>query len=828
MLQTRIQSLRTSLALVAAVGIGCGTEVAQTPVADVVDAEVASDLAASDSLDVSNEPPGEDVPDEGDAGAGDAEVADVEADATLDVADVREVGVDVREVGVDAPADVREAGVDAAPDVADVRDVTDAPDAPDAPPPWGLDARPRNATCVAFARPTEGTGVALTRVFPSLPAGSSVVGLLQAPGAAGRWYVVEQAGRVFAFNNSAAVAARAQVLDIRARVSSGGELGLLGMAFHPSFATNGQVFLSYTGPRRAGMSEAAVSRLSRFRSRDGGATIDPASEEVLLEISQPYSNHNGGHIAFGPDGLLYLGMGDGGSGGDPMRHGQNLNSLLGKFLRIDVNRTSTGRAYGIPADNPFATGGGAPEVYAWGLRNPWRWSFDRATGALWAGDVGQGALEEVDVIRRGGNYGWNVMEGTRCYNAATCNRAGLILPVAEYDRSLGVSITGGYVYRGSRVPWLVGSFLFADFQTGRVWRVAYDAMGASSRQELAMSGVNVSTFGEGVDGEVYVVSYGDGRIFRVDPGATTPTDTVPATIRATGCVSATNPLLPATGLVPYAPNAPFWSDGADKERFMALPDGGRITVGADGDWSFPVGTVLVKNFSHLGRRIETRLMVRHADGDWAGYTWRWNDAQTDAALVRGSDARDLPGGLRWYYPSRAECLACHTTGAGRTLGLETVQLNGNLRYAQTGRTANQLATLDHLGMFAAPLPAAPAMLPRLADPYGGAPAEQRVRAYLHTNCAQCHRPGGTGRGPGDFRHVTLPAMWGVCNVAPATGDLGVAGARLLLPGDPARSVISLRMRATGVHRMPPISSGVVDAAGVALFDAWVSSLRACP
>jgi len=323
------------------------------------------------------------------------------------------------------------------------------------------------------------------------------------------------------------------------------------------------------------------------------------------------------------------------------------------------------------------------------------------------------------------------------------------------------------------------------------------------------------------------VSYGDGRIFRVDAGPTAPSDTVPPTLRATGCVDPGDPLRPAEGLIPYAPNAPFWSDGAEKERFLALPDGGRITVGPDGDWTFPVGTVLVKHFSHLGRRIETRLMVRHADGDWAGYAYRWNDAQTDATVLRGSEARDLPGGLRWYYPSRAECLACHTTGAGRTLGLETAQLNGDLRYARTGRTANQLATLDHLGLFAAPL-GAPAALPRLVDPYGTAPAADRVRAYLHTNCAQCHRPGGTGRGPGDFRFATAPAAWGVCDVAPTAGDLGVAGSRLLAPGDPARSVLSLRLRATGIHRMPPISSNVVDRAGAELIDTWITALRACP
>ena len=311
------------------------------------------------------------------------------------------------------------------------------------------------------------------------------------------------------------------------------------------------------------------------------------------------------------------------------------------------------------------------------------------------------------------------------------------------------------------------------------------------------------------------------------PRPTAVIDTVPATIRATGCVDANNALLPAPGLLPYAPNAPAWADGADTERFMALPDGARITVGADGDWALPVGSVLVQNLSYLGRRIETRLLVRHADGDWAGYAYRWNDAQTDAALLRASDTRTLPGGLRWYYPSRADCLSCHTTAAGRTLGLETAQLNGDLLYPQTGRAANQLATLDHLGLFATPL-GSPAALPRLSNPYGSGPIIERVRAYAHANCASCHRPRGTTRGAIDYRYAVLPSMWGVCYVIPAAGDLGVGGAPLLTPGDPARSVMILRMRATDANRMPPLSSGAVDGVGTGLFDAWVRMLRACP
>ncbi|MDB4929692.1 MAG: hypothetical protein JWM10_2176, partial [Myxococcaceae bacterium] len=709
----------------------------------------------------------------------------------------------------------------------DVPDVADAPDAPDAgvavDVPWGLDRRPVNRTCVAFPPPESGA-VRGVPAFPGVGA-PNVTTLLQRPGDNGRWYLANQAGVIYRLQTSPLSTALATVVDLRDRVVAGGEAGLLGMAFHPRFATNGLVYLSYTRPLRTGEPGVFFSRISRMRSRDGGDTLDPTTEEVVLEISQPYVNHNGGNIAFGPDGYLYAGFGDGGFGGDPMLNGQNPNTLLGKFLRLDVDRAEAPLAYGIPADNPFARGGGRREVFALGLRNPWRWSFDRATGDLWAGDVGQGAFEEVDVIRRGGDYGWSTLEGFSCYRAAGCVTAGTVPPVLAYPRTDGVSIIGGFVYRGRAMPWLVGRFVFGDYGSGRVWAVAYDAAGAASKETLLETGQNLYTFGQDQLGEVYVVPV-SGSILRLEPGPAAPVDRVPRSLRDTGCVDATNPLLPSEGSIPYAPRAPFWSDGADKDRYMALPEGGQITVGADGDWQFPDGTVLVKHFSLGGRRIETRLFVHHLDGSWRGYTYRWNDAQTDAALLDGSEVRELPGGVRWHYPSRAECLQCHSEAAGRSLGLETAQLDGPLRYAATGRVANQLATLEHLGLFVTPPPATrPAAYP---DPYADGPDEPRARAWLHTNCSQCHRPGGIGRGALDLRFGTALAMTGTCDVAPTTGNLGLANARVIAPGDPSRSVLHARIAATDLHRMPPISSGVVDAAGVALVDRWIRSLTRCP
>ncbi|MDY7226104.1 PQQ-dependent sugar dehydrogenase [Hyalangium rubrum] len=691
------------------------------------------------------------------------------------------------------------------------------------PSPYGLDERPANPTCLARERPVENTGVTTQPVFPALRF-SQPLFVLQAPEDDRRVFVVQRGGIVRVFPNDNAVTAATSFVDITSRVNSaaGSEAGLLGMAFHPRFATNGEVFLSYTG---FGGPTNLRSVISRFKSSDGGATLDPASEQILLTVDQPYSNHNGGGIAFGPDGYLYIGMGDGGSGGDPQNYAQNLNSLLGKFLRIDVDG---GSPYAIPATNPFRNGGGKPEIYAWGLRNPWRWSFDRATGELWAGDVGQNALEEVDRIVLGGNYGWRIKEADQCFNAATCSSAGLIDPIVKYPRSEGVSITGGYVYRGRAIPALVGRFIYGDFATGILWAVSYDAVtGEAAPQLLVDTSVALSSFGEMVDGEVLITDFSSGRLHKLVPSGPQAPVSFPQKLSETGCVEPTNPQKPASGLIPYDVNAPLWSDGAQKERFLALPDGKQIRVGDDGDWELPVGSVLVKTFFLGDKRVETRLFMRHPDGSWGGYSYEWDDAQTDATLLPASKSRQV-GDQTWYFPSRAECVRCHTSAAGHSLGLETGQLNRDLVYASTQRVSNQLTTLEHVGLFEAGAGGVPSALSRYPTPMGSDALELRARAYLHSNCSNCHRPNSTGRGPADLRFSTPLAQTKVCDATPEQGSLGVADAKLLAPGAPERSLLSLRLHALDANRMPPLASRVIDTEGVGVVNAWISSLTGCP
>lgn len=332
---------------------------------------------------------------------------------------------------------------------------------------------------------------------------SSPVLVTHAGDGSGRLFVVEQPGRIRIVSNG--TLAPAPFLDIASRLVSGGERGLLGLAFHPDYPRNGRYFVNYT--RRPD----GATVIAEYRVSTDGNVSAPA-ERVLLVIDQPYPNHNGGMIAFGADGFLYIGMGDGGAGGDPQNRAQNPQELLGKMLRIDVNK---GSPYAVPADNPFVGGGARPEIWALGLRNPWRFSFDRQTHELWAGDVGQNAWEEIDVIRRGGNYGWRIMEGAHCFKPpAGCERPGLELPVAEYATAGGrCSVTGGYVYRGAAVPRLVGTYVYGDFCSGEIFALRH-----GTQRILLDTRLAVSSFGEDEAGELYIVDH-KGGVYRFIVGA---------------------------------------------------------------------------------------------------------------------------------------------------------------------------------------------------------------------------------------------------------------------------------------------------------------------
>ncbi len=669
-----------------------------------------------------------------------------------------------------------------------------------------------------------------------------------------RWVVAERHGKIFTFANDPKTAKKHLLIDLGKTV--------YGVVMHPNFATNGYFYVTYLVDPDKELPEG--SRLARFKvQQTDPPEADPKSETVLL--SWPSGGHNGGCIRFGPDGYLYLSTGDGSGIADGRETGQDLSDLLGSILRIDVDHPGKDRPYSIPADNPFVNLKGArPEVYAYGIRQAWKFGFDRATGDLWAGEVGQDLWDMILRIEKGGNYGWSIVEGTHPFQPARKRGPTPILPPAvEHPHSEFRSITGGYVSFSPRLPELKGAYIYGDYDTGRIWQFRWDGKKANDNRELARSRIRIVAWGQDHEGDVYALDFIGSGIYRLvkNPPPSADAPKFPRKLSETGLFTSTKALKPAVGLIPYSVNAELWSDGAIKERYLAIPGAGQIeynTVtypqpapGAIPGWRFPDDTVMVKTFSlelepgnpKSRRRLETRLL--HAQrypgteevGDqvWSGYVYVWNEEQTDAELL---DARGLdqgftikdpkaPGGTRqqvWHYPSRTECTMCHTVTAKYALGVNTQQMNRDHDYG--GVIANQLATLEHLGLFTKPLPASPDKLPRVVDYHDRTqPLDARARAYLHANCSHCHRKWGGGNA--EFQLLAnLPlGETGTINTRPGQGTFDLNDPRILVPGDSERSLLYQRMNRRGLGQMPHIASNVVDAEGVELVREWIKQLR---
>lgn len=722
---------------------------------------------------------------------------------------------------------------------------------------WGLDARPANPTCLAGDAPASGPAT-LKAVFPELTS-IRPFDLHPTPGSTTEFHVIDRWGFLYSYlpgeqprlvlDVSSVVGvndlSNAYACDASGNCPGSEHWGLVSFAFHPDFATNNNrkwVFLLING--RQASDAYTTSYVIRYTLKADGSGFDPASKLTILQFPQRDGFlHHMGNITFGSDGFLYIGSGDNTPNGWNVTDvetppSQNLGNWHGKILRIDVNNSTPAAPYDIPA-NPFVNvPGAAPEVFALGFRNPWRFSVDQSTGQLWVGDVGYAQWEEVDQVRAGGNYGWPIFEADICLEpgrinpdtGSACTTApAATAPVASFNHNgLYMAIIGGHVYRGSAIPSLIGKYLFGLYMAGQSSQLyALDPATGNSTSVLIDGTAEISSWFTDSAGELYGVAPWERGIYKLVPG-TSGGAQIPQLLSQTGCVDPANPKS-VVGMIPYGVNSALWSDGAEKMRALALPDGKTITLlSPDGDFDFPNGTVLMKTFLFNKQPFETRLLKKHTDGTWIGYSYQWqgNDAMlVDANGLNAQLVNNQGQTITWHYPSRGECRACHTAAANYSLGLELGQQNGLFKYSN-GRTANQVTTWDHIGMFSGPLPKTIPLIPNYADTTVQLGA--RASSYLHSNCSGCHRPGNNLSTPMDLRYGTSFANKKVCDATTTIDDLGIPDARLLYPGDPYKSLITQRMNRRGPYQMPLLGSNIVHAQGVGLIASAIRSTTTCP
>lgn len=651
------------------------------------------------------------------------------------------------------------------------------------------------------------------------------------PGAEERLLLIEIEGAVWTFPNRPDAPAPERMLDLPQHFRQ--RTHTYALAFHPRYPEVPHVYVLYNRVQP----KPAENVVARFTVGAGALpVIDPGSEQVLLRW--PSDGHNGGDVLFGPDGFLYVSVGDRSKPGDPENFGQRVDVISGGVLRLDVDRAAPGHAYSVPADNPFVgLPGVRPEFWAYGLRNPWRMAL-APTGELWVGDNGDDSWESIQLVRKGRNYGWSVFEGSHPFKR---NRAlagptpHLTPPVIEFSHAEARSIIGGFVYRGSKHPSLAGQYLFGDFVTGSVWAFQWDGTAPQQFRRIADTRGQMIAFGTDRNGEI-LMSRNDGEIHRLKaaPPTVVPTAKFPERLSETGLFGATDRHQPAPGVVPYEINAEMWSDGARARRLLAVAGWQTVTVDAAGEgrWNLPDGSAVARTLelptSAGPRRVETQVMYR-GRGAWRFYTYAWNEAQTDAELIpEAGEERAISGLARrtWRFAGRGECAVCHTAQTNFTIGLSLAQLNRDADFSGLGRRVeNQIAALAEVGLLK-PLPAAPpGGLPRKTAPADlSQPLESRARAYLDINCAHCHRLGGVGGRAAFQLAESIPLnRAGLVNGQPLVPLLGPE-AKIVFPGEPGRSEIFHRMSLKEGGRMPLLGSQQTDPEGVELVRRWIEQM----
>ncbi|MDR3456313.1 MAG: PQQ-dependent sugar dehydrogenase [Verrucomicrobiae bacterium] len=720
-------------------------------------------------------------------------------------------------------------------------------------------------------------GYAVNNAFPSVSLTQPVC-LASPPQETNRLFILEKTGAIVVITN---LASPTRTVFMSLSVLSDSESGLLGLAFHPGYATNGYFYVFSSRQFTTSQGTGRHQVISRFQVTSTNANVAlPATEQILIQQFDNAGNHNGGDLHFGSDGYLYASVGDEGAQYNGSLNAQVItNMFFSAILRLDVDKRpgnllpnphpANSTNYFIPADNPFVgvtsfngktfnATNVRTEFFSIGYRNPWRFSIDPVTGFIYVGDVGQDLYEEVDVITNGANCGWAYYEGLHLaaplypsQNTLLTNPPpGLVFPIQEYPHSgtagyTGNAVIGGLVYRGNRITQLYGAYVFTDNGSGNVWMLRYDGNNTIPFQLITSAASPTAIGTDPRNGDVLICQLNNGQIGRLDYNATVTGAPLPPTLAATGAFTNLTTLAPAAGIVSYDINVPFWSDNAVKSRWFSVPNP-NLTIGfnPNANWSFPTGTVWIKHFeleltngvAASRKRLETRFIVRNTNGVY-GITYRW-DSLTNATLVPEAGTNDTlvinDGGILrtqvWHYPSRSECLACHSVAGGYGLGFNTAQLNRDLTYGTL--TTNQISALSAAGYFSAPVTNDVHSLLALAAATNTAYSlEFRTRSFLAANCSQCHQPGGAAqRASWDARITTPTSAAGLINAKPAN-NLGNTNKLIIVPQSPTNSILLTRIstRDLGVLpsiQMPPLASNLTNAAATQLITDWINSLPA--
>jgi glucose/arabinose dehydrogenase/mono/diheme cytochrome c family protein len=743
--------------------------------------------------------------------------------------------------------------------------------------------RANNTTLTNFPPVPPQQGYLLANAFPTVSLNNPVC-ITSPPGETNRLFILERGigdniGKIVVITN---LAAPTRTVFMTLPVLSDVESGLLGLAFHPGYATNGYFYVFYSRSLTTSQGSGRHQRIARFTTAPPDANVASSGTELpLITQFDTQANHNGGDLAFGPDGYLYASVGDEGLQYNGDFNAQIItNKFFSAVLRLDVDKRpgnllpnphpANTTNYFVPADNPFVgvtnfngqnfdATNVRTEFYAIGFRNPWRMSFDRVAGTLYLGDVGQDRYEEVDIITKGGNYGWSYYEGTHLALPMYPGRPGifanpppgLILPIQDYPHTGGAvgytgnAVIGGVVYRGARLSQLYGAYIFSDNGSGSVWMLRSDGTNTVPFQKIAQAS-GPSAFGiDPRNGDVLIAQLNNNQIGRLDYNSTNVGAPLPATLADTGAFSDLAALTPNAGIVPYDINVPFWSDNAIKSRWFSVPNT-NLTIGfnPDGNWSFPTGGVAnagapgafwVKHFEleltngvpQSRRRLETRFIIRNTNGIY-GVTYRWETPPTNATLVPegGLDEAIVindGGTLRtqiWHYPSRAECQACHTAVGGFALGFNTPQLNRNVNYG--AGPENQIVAMSSAGYFSASVANVHTLRALAPLTNESVSLEYRVRSFLAANCVQCHQPGGPALATWDARITTPTSSAGIVNGL-LVNNAGNPQNRVISPGWIDRSMLLTRISTRGPTQMPPLDSTIVDTQAVSLVSRWVTN-----